>query len=311
MSPTVRPSPIVRLLAALCVALLLAAACNPQVDDAPAPGAVEDDGPTMADGMDADMGGMADESIADEGMDATEDMGPQGMDATEGMDHQDMDGMGGMAMDDRAEITVLAEAEVEALPSEPLGWVGYRIDGGAEAGTHSWGPAFLYADEGTRAMEVDGTEVTLEAGESIFVPEGVEHTAADGSYWAFLLTDPDGSPAPGLGDATHELSSGPLEGLPAGPALLRFLVVDLPPQDGRTAVHTHPGPEFIYVAQGEIEYETGLEETTQLSVGDDAALPADTAVQKRNVSDDPARFWSWFVVDPDEPFSTEATFDRS
>jgi hypothetical protein len=91
---------------------------------------------------------------------------------------------------------------------------------------------------------------------------------------------------------------------------VRFLLVDLHAEDGQTIVHTHPGPEFIYVAQGRIEYETGLEEAVELTVGADAALPADTGVQKRNVSEDRARFWSWFIVDPQRPFAAEATFDR-
>lgn len=226
--------------------------------------------------------------------------------ADEGM--QDMDGM---AMGDKAELTVAAEAVVRTLPPEPLGWVGYRVgkaDAGAE--TRAWGPAFLYADDEARTFEVDGTEITLDPGDAVFVDEGVEHTAPRGNFWVFLLTDPEADPPPGLEDATREVSSGPLEGLPDGSAELRFLLVDLSSQSGQTTVHTHPGPEFIYVAQGHIEYETGLAETTELTVGDEAALPADTTVQKRNVSEEPARFWSWFIVDPDEPFSSETMFDR-
>lgn len=227
------------------------------------------------------------------------------------MQDDDMQDMDGMAMGDMAEITVAAEAQVDALPPEPLGWVAYQIDDAGEDGeTYAWGPAFLYAEDEARTLEVDGTELTLQPGESVFVDDQMEHTAPDGSLWAFVLTDPDADAATGLEDANREFDSGPLEGLPEGTTELRFLLVDLPPEDGQTSVHTHPGPEFIYVAQGQIDYETGLDEATELTEGDEAALPADTAVQKRNVSDQRARFWSWFIVDPDEPFAPEATFDR-
>lgn len=215
------------------------------------------------------------------------------------------------AMGDMAEITVAAEARVDTLPSEPRAWVGYRVAASDSTESHSWGPAFVYADDETHELEVDGTQVTLDPGEAVFLEEGSDHVAMSGDFWAFLLTDPEGDPAEGLQGASREFSSGALEGLPDAPADVRFLLVDLPPEDGQTSVHTHPGPEYIYVAEGTIEYETGLEGTTELRVGDDAPLPADTPVQKRNVADEPAQFWSWFIVDPDDPFSAEASFDRS
>lgn len=230
-------------------------------------------------------------------------MGDEGM--------QDMGGMDEMVMGDMADIRVAAQATVTALPPEPLGWVGYRMEqADADTETHAWGPAFLYSDDDARSVEVDGNEITLQAGDAVFVDEGVQHTAPDGDFWAFLLSDPEADPPPGLADARRMMSSGPLTGLPDGSADLRFLLVDLPPQAGQTTVHVHPGPEFIYVAQGQIEYETGLEETKELEMGDAAALPGQTPVQKRNVTDEPARFWSWFIVDPSEPFSSESMFGR-
>lgn len=234
-----------------------------------------------------------------------------GMDdmAEEGMTGDDMDGMEVMGTD--ADITVAAEARMASLPSEPLGWVGYHVAGADGVdGPYSWGPAFLHADDRTRVVEVDGAEVTLEPGEAVFLEEGVDHTVPDGGSWAFLLTDPGAAPPVGLEDADREFSSGPLQGLPDGDAGVRFLVVDLPPDGGQTAIHTHPGPEYIAVVEGELEYETGLDAATVLTVGAEAALPRDTAVQKRNPTEELSRFWSWFVVDPDEPFAVEATFDR-
>lgn len=223
----------------------------------------------------------------------------------------DMDGMDSMAMDDMAEITVAAEARINTLPSEPLAWVGYRVTASDSTEANSWGPAFVYADDETHELEVDGSQLTLQPGEAAFLEEGSEHAAMSGDFWVFVLTDPEGDPAKGLQEASREFSSGPLEGLPDAPVDVRFLLVDLPPEDGQTSVHTHPGPEYIYVADGGIDYETGLEETTDLTVGDDAPLPAGIPVQKRNVGNEPARFWSWFIVDPEEPFSAEASFDRN
>lgn len=232
----------------------------------------------------------------------TDGTAEEGM-AEEGM-ADDMDGMG-----EGADITTGVETRVDALPDEPLGWVGYRLDSGGDE-SHAWGPAILYVQEGSQTLEVDGAEVTLGTDDAVFIEEGVEHTVPDGELWAFLLTDPDGDAPTGLEEASRELASGPLEGLPQGEVEVRFLIVDLPPQGGQTTVHTHPGPEYIAVVAGDIEYETDLAETTTLSVGDEAALPPDTAVQKRNPHDEPARFLSWFIVDPDEPFSPGAAFER-
>lgn len=227
----------------------------------------------------------------------------------EGMDDDAMKGMDEMGQG--ADITVAAETRVSRLPPEPLGWVGYRVQGaGVQGPRRSWGPAFFYAEDEAVTVEIDDREIVLEPGGAVFVEEGVDHRVPDGSFWAFLLTDPGAEPPAGLEDTGRELSSGPLQGLPEKDADVRFLIVDLPPQGGQTTVHSHPGPEYIAVVEGDIEYETGLEETTMLTVGDDAALPRDTAVQKRNPSEDPARFWSWFIVDPDDPFAPEATFDR-
>lgn len=241
-----------------------------------------------------------------------EDM-PDGMagDGMEGMDGDGMDAEGMEGMGRGADITVAAGARVASLPAEARGWVGYRAEGvDATDEPRSWGPVFLYTDEQDRTVEVGGAEVTLGPGEAVFVDEGTDHTVPDGTFWAFLLTDPEAAPPAGLEEATQEWSSGPLEGLPDGEADVRFLIVDLPPQGGQTTVHTHPGPEYIAVVEGDIEYETGLEEATVLTDGDEAALPRDTPVQKRNPSDEPARFWSWFIVDPDQPFAAEAAFDR-
>lgn len=225
--------------------------------------------------------------------------------ADEGMDTD------AMSMDDEADITVAAEAELASLPAPPLGWVGYevRVEDG-EAVEHSHAPGFVHAEQQSHELVVDEEHLALGPGESVFVGEDIAHTHEPGVFWEFLLAAPDSDPLGDVQGATVAFSSGALEGLPEARVQLRFVVVDLPPREGQTTVHTHPGPEYIYLRDGTIEYETGLADTVELAAGDDAALPPDTAVQKRNRLEEPARFWSWFIVDPEEPFSSEAMFDR-
>jgi quercetin dioxygenase-like cupin family protein len=101
--------------------------------------------------------------------------------------------------------------------------------------------------------------------------------------------------------------SPPLEGVPDGEVELRFIRVEMPSQS-QTSIHTHPGPEYIYVTEGEFEYQNALIGTKTMGPGDDAALPADTAVQKRNPRGPTAVFLSWFVVAAGEPFAPAAEF---
>jgi quercetin dioxygenase-like cupin family protein len=86
--------------------------------------------------------------------------------------------------------------------------------------------------------------------------------------------------------------------------------VRVPPRGGRTTVHTHPGPEFIYMTRGRIEYENALVGTRRLGPGGAEAIPPGTPVQKRNPYEREAVFLSWFLVDPDKPFAPEAEFER-
>ncbi len=219
--------------------------------------------------------------------------------------------MGMDMMGEGAEITSLAEAEVDTLPEGPLAWIALDLSGVRNINVTSPAPGFFYAHAGPHSITTDGEEHMLESGQAVFIPEGSE-VMLEGSQglWHIVLADPEAELPGALGNAQVAFTSGELEGLPEGPAVLRFLLVELPMIGSATTVHTHPGPEYIYVSEGEIEYETGLADTETLQVGDHRALPADTPVQKRNATDERATFLSWFVVDPDEPFAPEATFDR-
>jgi quercetin dioxygenase-like cupin family protein len=101
--------------------------------------------------------------------------------------------------------------------------------------------------------------------------------------------------------------SEPLQGIPANP-VASFLSVRAPARGGQTTVHTHPGPEFIYLLSGQIDYQNALIGTRRMRPGDAEGIPPDTPVQKRNPYAKDAVFLSWFLVDPDKPFAPATRF---
>ncbi|CAN5647369.1 hypothetical protein BH20CHL1_BH20CHL1_05950 [soil metagenome] len=216
-----------------------------------------------------------------------------------------MDGLGGTST-----IEVLAEEQVDTLPSEPHTWVAHELqmEAGSEPVTHQHELGFIYAPDSEHTVTIDGEETRLEAGESVFIGQDVEHTHGAGTFWDIRLTRPGASPPAGLEDAAQIFASPELEGIPETPVQIRFIFAELP-VDGETSVHTHPGSEYIYVTEGEIDYQNAIVGTEPMTVGDDHSLPANTAVQKRNPDGGPAVFLSWFIVDPDEPFAPEASFE--
>ena len=217
-----------------------------------------------------------------------------------------MDGLGGTST-----IEVLAEEQVDTLPSGPHSWVAHEMQMDADSGTvvHQHELGFIYAPDGGHTVMIDGEEIQLEAGESVFIGQDIEHTHAEGMFWDIRLAAADNvSPPAGLEDASQLFASPQLEGIPDSPVNIRFIFAELP-VGGETSVHTHPGSEYIYVTQGDIDYQNAIVGTESMTVGDDYSLPANTAVQKRNPDGGPAVFLSWFIVDPDEPFAPEASFE--
>lgn len=213
-----------------------------------------------------------------------------------------------MGLGDSAETTTLAEGIMAQLTAGQLVWAVYQAAGNDRI-EHVHAGGFVYAVGGPHRLTVLGEERTLAEDEALFLDFGADHTHHDANFWDVTLAtlQPEGAPAVAGTDVAF--ISGRLGGMPAPPVRVVFVDVTLPGSDGRTAVHTHPGPEFIYVLDGPIEYQTALAETEHLADGDHRALAADTAVQKRNPWAEPARFLSWFVVDPDRPFASEAEFD--
>lgn len=208
------------------------------------------------------------------------------------------DGLGG-----DAESELLAEAEMTSVPDGPLVWRGFVVSDVE----HEHGPAFVHAREAT-TVTVTGAERRLDDGDAVFVPAGATHIHGAGESWDVVLTAPDhDAPA---GASAEVFRSDVLEGIPGDGVLLRAILVELPPGT-QTSVHTHPGPEFIYVTRGPFMYESGVTGEQRTAEGDSHTLPPDTPVQKRKPDgEQAAAFLSWFVVDPSEPFTTGSSFDE-
>ncbi len=219
------------------------------------------------------------------------------------------DMMGGMALGGSATTEVLASVKVGNLPNTPLVWVAHESTLPSTGSvTHRHALGFAYAAEGTHCVIVEGLATRLQMGQATFVGNQMEHThAGPGRFWEIRLTAPNTGPPPGLSDARLVFRSPLLASVPHPPVQLNFILVKLSP-GGETSVHSHPGPEYIYVTKGPIVYQNALVGTRRMQTGDDHALPPDTAVQKRNPGTETTAFLSWFAVDPQKPFAPKAVF---
>jgi glucose/arabinose dehydrogenase/plastocyanin/quercetin dioxygenase-like cupin family protein len=229
-----------------------------------------------------------------------------------------MDGMTGMnggmaAMGGNAQTDVLAEVRVNSLPDGPLSWMAHEVTlAPGQTITHRHELGFIYLPEDvptetrTHTVRLQGREITLQRGEAVFTGQNVEHThVGPGVFWDIRLARPNAGPPAGMQNARRIFASPPLEGLPQAPVQVRFIDVELPP-GGQTSIHTHPGPEYIFVTRGSIVYENAIEGTIRMGPGEGHGLPANTPVQKRNPSGQAASFLSWFIVDPNQPFAPPA-----
>ena len=243
-------------------------------------------------------------SAMDGGAGGTSEMdgGPSAMDGGDGgtsMMNGGEQGLGGTAR-----TVLLGEATVDELPDGPLAWSGFPVSDAA----HEHSAGFVHAREAT-TVTIDGRQQELEQGDAVFLPDGARHEHGAGLAWDVLLADPQVAPPPGVTEPAV-FRSEPLEGLPDGSAQLQTLLVELQP-GGSTSVHTHPGPEYIYVTRGPFVYENAVIGAVEAAEGDDHTLPAGPAVQKRKEDrDSTAAFLSWFVVDPDAPFAPPASFQQ-
>jgi hypothetical protein len=214
-------------------------------------------------------------------------------------------GAGVGALGGGASVETLARARLESPPKRPVAWVAdeLRLEAG-ERLRHSHELAFAYGRRGTHTL--GETEVAEDEGAAVAADVRHSHAAGDRGavFWEIRLARPGSAPLPG---GRRVFESAPLEGIPA-PAAGSFLAVTVGPRGGRTTVHTHPGPEFIYQLSGRIDYQNAIVGTKRLGPGGGEAIPPGTAVQKRNPFPEPAIFLSWFLVDPDRPFAPRAEF---
>jgi quercetin dioxygenase-like cupin family protein len=220
-------------------------------------------------------------------------------------------GAGVGALGGSATTRPLARTRLDERPAGELAWVAHatRVKPG-EGISHRHELSFVYARRGPHFLRAAGRRRTLREGDGAALEAELPHRHEAGSdsstFWEIRLAPP-GSQPPGGAPSGRVFESGPLEGIPA-PARVSFIEVTVPPRGGRTTVHTHPGPEFIYELSGRIQYQNAIIGTRRLGPGGAEGIPPDTAVQKRNPFARPATFLSFFLVDPDRPFAPRARF---
>ncbi len=219
--------------------------------------------------------------------------------------------MGGGALGGNAVTTELARVVLDEAPPGEVAWVAHEVPLAAGASIeHSHQFAFAYAREGSQSLAAGAAARELREGEGAAVTAGEvhRHGAVSGTavLWEIRLAAPGSAPPGGALDSRLVFESSPLEEIPAGP-MAAFVHVLVPP-DGRTSVHTHPGPEFIYQISGKIEYQNAIIGSLEMSPGDAEGIPPETPVQKRNPFEGDAAFLSWFLVDTSKPFASPARF---
>ena len=219
--------------------------------------------------------------------------------------------MGGAALGGSAETRLLGQRILADTPAQGVAWVANeaRLAAG-DAQEHSHEFAFVYAKEGIHALRIGTGVDMLKPGEGAAVPAVTNHRheAPEGGslFWEVRLAHLGPEPSSDLPGARLIFANEVLGDIPDNP-LAAFVDVLIPP-GGRTSVHTHPGPEFIYQLSGRIIYENAIIGAREMGPGEVEGIPPETGVQKRNPFETSAEFLSWFLVDPNEPFASPAQF---
>lgn len=242
--------------------------------------------------------------------DGTNDTTRQPSDVAEGSAQPEVS-MGGEALGGNAATSLLAQTILEAGLEGQVAWLAHEVVlPPGQSIEHSHEFAFVYARQGPHTLTEDGTPLTLEKTHGAPIRSGRPHrhgASSDTSvFWEVRLAKPGAGAPSGANGAKLLFESEPFGGVPRT-SLAAFVHVLVPP-DGQTSVHTHPGPEFIYLIDGEIVYENALIGAIRMVPGDHEGIPAGVAVQKRNPFSANAEFLSWFLVDPDQPFASGAQF---
>jgi quercetin dioxygenase-like cupin family protein len=217
-------------------------------------------------------------------------------------------GVGMGALGGSATTETLARTRLAQPPPGELVWAAdeIRLAPGRTL-EHEHEPAFVYGRSGAHTLTGAGG-ASLSEGRAAAVPDEARHSHEAGDedvvFWEVRLARAGAPPPPG---ARRVFESEPLEGIPS-PAEASLIEVTVPARGGRTTVHTHPGPEFIYQLSGRIDYQNAIIGTRRLGPGGAEGIPPNTAVQKRNPYAEPATFLSLFLVDPERPFAPRAEF---
>ena len=221
--------------------------------------------------------------------------------------------MGGGALGDGSTTVAVAQGLLDAQPGTTVAWTAFAIELGEGEAVDGAGEAgFLYVVAGRVDAEWGEQERSLGPEEGVLVNAGVPFKlrASDGpaTIWDIRLRPPADAAAPDYApSATLAWRSAPLQDIPALPLAVMALVT-VPP-GGQTIVHTHPGPEFIVVTAGRIDYQNAHKEALGVGVGTAETIGPGVQVQKRNPYDEDGVFLSLFLVDAGQPFASAARFD--
>ena len=220
--------------------------------------------------------------------------------------------MGGGALGDQSTTTPVAQGLLDAQPGATVAWTAFTIELGEGDAVEGSGEAgFLYVVAGRVDVEWGEQERDLGPEEGVLVNAGVpfDLRARDGpaTVWDIRLRPPADEAAPDYAPAaTFAWRSDPLQDIPPLPLAVMALVT-VPP-GGQTIVHTHPGPEFIVVTAGRIDYQNAFKQAPGVGVGTTESIGPGVQVQKRNPYDEDGVFLSLFLVDAGQPFASAARF---
>jgi quercetin dioxygenase-like cupin family protein len=180
------------------------------------------------------------------------------------------------------------------------------VIGRGQSVAHRHGLEFVFALKGDAAVRIGSAAVTIPEGKAYGIPAGVAHahlTAGQGES-RIVASQLAGEAATwGTLEILRTKRTTALAGFRQGPQMARLSEVVLAPF-AQTPVHTHPGPEAVYILEGPIVLQTEGK-LVMLLRGDLAVLPGDTALQARYIGGvGQGRFLALFVVAEGAPFSS-------
>lgn len=211
----------------------------------------------------------------------------------------------GVALSAGAQV-IPADLKDVAVPTGAYWATQEVVVGRGQSVTHRHGLEFVFALKGDSVVRIGSAAVTIPEGKAFGVPAGVAHThlAAGQGESRIVASQLAGEVATwGTLEIVRTRRTTSLAGFRQGPQLARLSEVVLAPF-AQTPVHSHPGPEAVYILEGPIVLQTEGK-LVMLLRGDLAVLPGDTALQARYIGGTgQGRFLALFVVAEGAPFSS-------